>query len=459
MKDRILNIVLVGLIAYLAIYFLFLKEDPYQTKVENPNFSLEIKLNGLEEDKDYLWVFSSLEPGIGVATIDFRTGEINPKMFTRLKFKNGKLKINGRIEEPGLYTLRNINDNEELVFMLDSCEQKIEAEVKELRADKYMLGYNPFTYSGSKLNKEYFSFWDYPKIKEFNNSYLTYLKWSKRKVKEIYGISLREYTRKLMKGESGELRQNLKVSKKEEIAFIDERKSKVTKVILKKQKAVLQFVKENPNTTIGLDYLLCYVYLLGNEKPNFENMSQYMPLIGDQLQNTSTYKYLRESYALEGNLQVGNLAPDFTVTDTYGDSLRLSDLRGNIVLVEFWKSSCDYCVDEKANMLEMYLKYRQKDFEILSVSFDTDRKKWLNAIDKQALPWLQYRDSIGYDCSSIIKEYAHAGIPYYYLIDKEGRIIAKALRQPKMVKSEEYNLNLQLQKIFAHKNITSTLLQ
>jgi peroxiredoxin len=118
------------------------------------------------------------------------------------------------------------------------------------------------------------------------------------------------------------------------------------------------------------------------------------------------------------------------------------------VLVEFWESSCNYCADEKNNMMDMYLKYQERDFEILSVSFDTDREEWLNALDKQALPWLQYRDSIGYDHSNIIKEYAHAGIPYYYLIDKEGRIIAKALRQPKMVKTEEYNLNLQLKKIF-----------
>lgn len=448
MKDKILNIVLVGLVAYLAIYFLFLKEDPYQTKVENPNFSLEIKLNGLEDDKDYLWAFSSLEPGVGIVTIDFRTGEMNPEMFTRMKFKNEKLKINGRIEEPGLYALRNINGTEELIFMLDTCEQKIEAEVIDMKADKYLLGYNPFNYSGSKLNEEYFAFWNYPKIKEFNQAYLSYLKWSKGKVKGMYGISLREYTRKLMKGESEELRQYLKVSKKEEREFIEERKNRVTKVNLKKHQAVLQFVEEKPNTIIGLDYLLCYVYLFGNEKPNFENMSQYMPLIGDRLQNTSTYKYLRETHELEGNLQVGNLAPDFTVTDTNGDSLKLSDLRGNTVLVEFWKSSCDYCADEKSNMMEMFLKYQNKDFEILSVSFDADRKEWLKALDEQALPWLQYRDSMGYDNSRIIKEYAHAGIPYYYLIDKEGRIVAKSLRQPKMAKDEENNMNLQLENIF-----------
>jgi peroxiredoxin len=408
---------------------------------------LEIKLNGLEDDKDYLWAFTAVKVGIGIVPVDFRTGEVNPKRITKLDFKRGTLKVNGYIDEPGMYSLRNLNGEEELVFMLDSCDQSIEANVEDLIKDKYVLGYTPFIYRGSKLNKEFHDFWNYTAIKEFNRNYLSFNEWCRVNVKELYGISLEEYYKQALTGQVNKTPPNQEKNAREKAEFNRVKDKRFEELNRFKNKAVLQFIEDNPNSRVGLCYTLCYIDKFGMENQSYEYMSQFMPLFGDQVQMSRIYQYLKEKYELQKNIQIGKVAPDFTVSDKVGDSLQLSDLRGNIVLVEFWESSCNYCAKEKNNLMEMYLKYEEKDFEILSISFDSEKKDWLKKLDEEAWPWLQFRDSLGYDNSTIIKKYAGASIPSYFLINKEGIIVAKELRRSEIATDENHNMNIQLEKL------------
>ena len=131
-----------------------------------------------------------------------------------------------------------------------------------------------------------------------------------------------------------------------------------------------------------------------------------------------------ESYT---RIVVGAEAPDFTMATTEGEPMALSSLRGKVVLVDFWASWCGPCRKENPNVIAVYKKFHAKGFEILGVSLDDKKDKWLAAIEKDGLPWSHVSDLQGWN-SEAAKMYGVDAIPFTVLIDKEGKIIAKGLR-------------------------------
>lgn len=126
-------------------------------------------------------------------------------------------------------------------------------------------------------------------------------------------------------------------------------------------------------------------------------------------------------------MPMGALAPDFTLNTPEDIPLALSSLRGNVVLIDFWASWCGPCRAENPNVVNVYKKYHSKGFEILGVSLDKDKQKWIEAIKKDELTWLQVSDLKWWKCEAA-QLYGVNSIPMSFLIDKEGKIIAKNLR-------------------------------
>lgn len=127
--------------------------------------------------------------------------------------------------------------------------------------------------------------------------------------------------------------------------------------------------------------------------------------------------------------QEGAEAPDFTQTDTNGKPVKLSDFRGKYVLLDFWASWCAPCRRENPNVVKAYNAYKDKGFTVLGVSLDKagDRDKWLGAIEKDGLPWTQVTDLKAWE-NEAAKLYEVNAIPMNFLIDPNGKIIAKYLR-------------------------------
>jgi thiol-disulfide isomerase/thioredoxin len=125
----------------------------------------------------------------------------------------------------------------------------------------------------------------------------------------------------------------------------------------------------------------------------------------------------------------GTVAPDFTFNTPEGKPLALSSFKGKITLVDFWASWCGPCRKENPNVLRMYKKYHDKGFEILGVSLDEEKEKWVAAIKKDGLPWQQVSDLKGWS-SQACALYGIDAIPFTVLLDKEGKIIGKSLRGP-----------------------------
>lgn len=123
----------------------------------------------------------------------------------------------------------------------------------------------------------------------------------------------------------------------------------------------------------------------------------------------------------------GGVAPEIKQATPQGKELALSDLRGKVVLIDFWASWCRPCRVENPHLKEVYAKYKDKGFEILGVSLDRDKKAWTKAIKDDGLPWKHVSD-LKYWQNAAALEYAVSSIPHGVLVDREGKIIAKGVR-------------------------------
>lgn len=121
-------------------------------------------------------------------------------------------------------------------------------------------------------------------------------------------------------------------------------------------------------------------------------------------------------------------APEIAMNSPEGKPIKLSDLRGKYVLVDFWASWCGPCRRENPNVVRMYNKYKSKGFTILSVSLDDNKDKWKNAILQDGLIWPNHvSDLLGWK-TPMTQIYGFNGIPHTVLVDPKGNIIARNLR-------------------------------
>ena len=131
---------------------------------------------------------------------------------------------------------------------------------------------------------------------------------------------------------------------------------------------------------------------------------------------------------VERKTAIGSPAPEISLMDTEGKIRKLSSLKGKVVLIDFWASWCGPCRKENPHVVAMYGKYKDKGFEIYSVSLDKDRESWLKAIAKDNLTWPNHVSDLKYWKSEGAAAYGVTAIPFTVLVDKKGKIVAKKLR-------------------------------
>jgi thiol-disulfide isomerase/thioredoxin len=186
---------------------------------------------------------------------------------------------------------------------------------------------------------------------------------------------------------------------------------------------IRNFIDKNPSS-------LACLAIIDKLLPD-ENLAYYKKLdagLSKTLPNNSYTKMFHEKVVELSVLSIGSVAPDISLNTPEGKTIALSSLKGKVVLVDFWASWCRPCRAENPNVVRIYNAYKNKGFDVYSVSLDKDKNSWVKAIGDDGLIWPSHVSDLGYWQSSVVKQYNISGIPFTCLLDKEGRIVAKGLR-------------------------------
>lgn len=139
----------------------------------------------------------------------------------------------------------------------------------------------------------------------------------------------------------------------------------------------------------------------------------------------------------EKNTAIGAIAPEINLKTPDGKELKLSSLRGNVVLLDFWASWCAPCRRENPSVVALYNKHKDNGFTVYSVSLDKTMTPWVNAIQADGLIWPNHVSDLAGWQSSAAALYGVTSIPKTFLLDKEGKIVATNLRGEELAKKVE----------------------
>lgn len=169
------------------------------------------------------------------------------------------------------------------------------------------------------------------------------------------------------------------------------------------------------------------------DRPEF-----FLSVLGRLQKSAADQAWTKELTSLlsPGNLPVliGEPMPGFSLPTPKGDTLTLAGLKGKLILVDFWASWCAPCRKEtRYTIRPLYDAYHQQGFEVLGISIDSDRNAWLNAINKDGAIWLHASDLEG-DASPVRQSLKFETIPACYLLDAEGKLLARNLHGEELKK-------------------------
>jgi thiol-disulfide isomerase/thioredoxin len=316
-------------------------------------------------------------------------------------FNQGKFELKGKLEvprmmsiaiEPGHWTLQVFVENSKIRIKADTAG----AQHYDYSKYKGEVGavVNNYTVTGSKSHDDYLKFQIDPENLRFKGVFA-------------------ELNKKYEALKTAEEKEAMKV-RFDSVRLLSNAYQK---------KWIGNFVSANPTSTAGA-FLFSKYYMFDSGMPLTEVEALANKFTG-KAARSSYYKSLAANIKMRKALLPGNLAPDFTLRQRDSSMFTLSSTRGNYVMLDFWASWCGPCRQAIPHWKEVYAKYHSKGFTIVSVSDDSRWNDWIRAMDAEKMPWIQVIDEFPVKNmpARIATLYMTHFIPFYVLLDKDGKII------------------------------------
>lgn len=177
------------------------------------------------------------------------------------------------------------------------------------------------------------------------------------------------------------------------------------------------------------------------EVMNLKELQEMKSLFSPELSYAPEYQKLLRLYDQKAAASlVGQQAPDFSISTLAGKSFNLSALKGKYVVLDFWASWCTPCRAANQKIKPIYEHYKNKGFEMVSVSMDDKRNLWENAVKKDGLPWIQVSELSGIKDSALAQKYGVVSLPTVFLLDKTGKVIAQNISEKELEELLNHNL-------------------
>ena len=183
-----------------------------------------------------------------------------------------------------------------------------------------------------------------------------------------------------------------------------------------------EFIQNN-NNIVAASLIYARLFALNKNKM----LREKYELLGDSARNTILGNILTKYVENEVDLRKGALFPDFTLQTPQGEPVSLYSVKAKVKIIDFWASWCGPCRAENPHVKELYEKYHDKGLEVISVSLDDKKDKWLKAIEQDGLPWIHVSDLQAWG-NPLVKMLGIQGIPYLIVLDKDNRIVGTRLR-------------------------------
>jgi peroxiredoxin len=196
------------------------------------------------------------------------------------------------------------------------------------------------------------------------------------------------------------------------------------------EETIMGYVDKNPSAFIGA-WSVSKNLLYDEDVKTIQRLyAEFSP----EVQQSKYGKVIKKEMDIELKMQVGMMAPEFTLNDTTGKPVSLSSFKGKYVLVDFWASWCGPCRHENPNVVKTYNMYKDKNFTVLGVSLDENKDAWEKAIKDDGLIWTHVSDLKGWQ-NAVAMDYGIRAIPSNYLVSPDGKILAHNLRGEELQKA------------------------